>query len=169
MRTLIARMNAPAAGALGGVLVAVMLMGLTARAGAQVMASDETAGYVVFPKIIVEESGPGLVGVDTLVQLTNTNTTDPIRVNCWYVNANSHCGDQFGPICESNAECGGATVHPRLGAGGFLPGIDPPAAAGLVGQRRAVGVRRAVLHVFRHFLYPTVGRRGSASTDALSR
>ena len=117
MRTLIARMNAPAAGALGGVLVAVMLMGLTARAGAQVMASDETAGYVVFPKIIVEESGPGLVGVDTLVQLTNTNTTDPIRVNCWYVNANSHCGDQFGPICESNAECGGAQCIP-----GWVPG-----------------------------------------------
>jgi hypothetical protein len=105
MRTLIARMSAPAAGALGGVLAAVMLMGLTAQAGAQVMASDETAGYVVFPKIIVEESGPGLVGVDTLIQLTNTNTENPVRVNCWYVNANGHCGDQNGPICESSAEC----------------------------------------------------------------
>lgn len=43
-------------------------------------------------------------GIDTRIQLTNTSeflTT----VDCFYINANGHCGGPGGPICETNADC----------------------------------------------------------------
>ncbi len=43
-------------------------------------------------------------GIDTRVQLTNTSeflTT----VDCFYINANSHCGGDGGPICRTDQDC----------------------------------------------------------------
>jgi hypothetical protein len=112
MRARNAKLSRPAVGALRGLTAAVLLMGLAAQAGAQVMASDETAGYLVFPKIIVQDSsGSGTIGKDTLVQLTNTARvgTGPVLVHCWYVNANSQC-NATGPVCETNEDC--ASLQP---------------------------------------------------------
>jgi hypothetical protein len=42
--------------------------------------------------------------------MTNTNQAEAITVDCWWVNANSHCG-HCDPllvdclICDSNAQC----------------------------------------------------------------
>jgi hypothetical protein len=78
-------------------------------------ASDLTGGYVVLPKIMVHTTGgtpavlPGGQQYDTLIQLSNTNELDLITVDCWWVNANSHCEDT-GIICESNADCVAAGV-----------------------------------------------------------
>jgi len=107
MRTRNAKLSRPAIGALCGLLAAALLVGFAAEARAQVMASDETAGYLVFPKIIVQDStGSGTIGTDTLIQLTNTARvgTGPVIVHCWYVNANSRC-DATGPVCETNEDC----------------------------------------------------------------
>jgi hypothetical protein len=35
---------------------------------------------------------PGGQATDTLIQISNTSQTAPIDLNCWWVNANSHCG-----------------------------------------------------------------------------
>jgi hypothetical protein len=74
--------------------------------------SDYTAGYVVLPKIVVAVTGgtnppvgPGDQAVDTLIQMTNTNQAELIEVNCWWVNANGHCGSEDGPVCYENADC----------------------------------------------------------------
>lgn len=73
-----------------------------------VMASDEAAGFLVFPKIIVQESGgSGGLGIDTLIQITNVSEANsPVTVHCWYINANSRC-DATGPVCRTNADCNG--------------------------------------------------------------
>jgi hypothetical protein len=105
MRTLTAKVSA-AAIALSGFAAVGMLLGVAGRANAQVVASDEVAGYLVFPKIIVQASAaPGDLAIDTLIQITNTRTSgDPVTVHCWYVNANGHC-DGTGAVCADNSQC----------------------------------------------------------------
>lgn len=101
-----------------GVVAALVLMGWGAGARAQsVAASDLTGGYVVLPKILVHTTGgdpavlPGEQAFDTEIQLSNTNEAAPITVDCWWVDANSHCGSRCNPlistcaICETNADC----------------------------------------------------------------
>ncbi|MBX3026034.1 hypothetical protein KF840_14090 [bacterium] len=92
----------------------LVLLGFSSGASAQtvVAQSDYTAGYIVLPKVLVHTSGspsnpvlPGQQATDTLVQITNTNQSDEIRVDCWWVNANGHCGSDAGPICTTNADC----------------------------------------------------------------
>ena len=102
MRTLKTKLGVAVLAWAGG---AVLLAASPAKAQ-NVMASDEAAGYLVFPKIIVQESGgSGGVGIDTLIQITNVSEADsPVTVHCWYVNANKHC-DGTGPVCQSNADC----------------------------------------------------------------
>jgi len=103
-----------------GMVAALVLIGWSAAASAQVLinvaASDLTGGYVVLPKVVVHTTGgtpavlPGGIAIDTIVQLSNTNEAAPISVNCWWVDANSHCGIcdpsiQDCIICNSNADC----------------------------------------------------------------
>jgi len=97
-----------------GAVAALVLVGWAAGARAQgvnVAASDLTGGYVVLPKIIVHTTGGdpavllGQQATDTIVQMSNTNEAAPITVDCWWVNANSHCGGPTGPICDTNADC----------------------------------------------------------------
>jgi hypothetical protein len=72
------------------------------------VASDRAAAIVVYPKIVVDSAS----GVDTVIRLTNTNTSSPIDVHCFYVDANSHCTDD-GDICTNSADCGlGGTCVP---------------------------------------------------------
>ncbi len=93
--------------------VALVLIGWTTGAVAQqnVAASDLPGGYVVLPKVVVHTTGgvpavaPGGVATDTVIQITNLNQADEVKVDCWWVNANSHCGNDLGPICETNADC----------------------------------------------------------------
>jgi hypothetical protein len=113
-------------GAVLRLLVAAAVLGWSASAGAQptilaeAAASDLPAGYVVLPKIVVHTTGsmtqpvlPGGTAFDTLIQLTNTDESDPINLDCWWVNANSHCGGCAvtstgticGDVCEVNADC----------------------------------------------------------------
>src|SRR5262249_4312875 len=102
------------------VVAAVVLIGWCAAASAQVRnvaASDYPGGYVVLPKVITHTTGgtppvaPGGIATDTLIQMSNTNEASPITVDCWWVDANSHCGSVCNPlmadciICETNADC----------------------------------------------------------------
>jgi hypothetical protein len=89
----------------------LIIAGWAATASAQVSSSDKAAGYVVLPKVIVHTTGGdpavaiGDLATDTLIQMTNTNQAEAITVDCWWVNANRHCGSDTGPICETNADC----------------------------------------------------------------
>src|SRR6185369_11390668 len=93
--------------------VALVLIGWTTGAVAQQTnaASDLPGGYVVLPKVVVHTTGgtppvlPGGVATDTVIHITNTNQHDTVKVDCWWVNANSRCGGLTGPICETNADC----------------------------------------------------------------
>ncbi|GIW45501.1 MAG: hypothetical protein KatS3mg077_2783 [Candidatus Binatia bacterium] len=78
----------------------------TARAD---IASDKPAAVVVYPKVQVV----GANGVDTTIRLANTNTTNPIHVHCYYINASSYCvgGTNAGQNCTlSPTVCTGGGV-----------------------------------------------------------
>jgi len=110
MRTVYTKISGAKASAVA-LATALVLVGWSAGASAQVAQSDYTAGYVVLPKVIVHTTGgtpavmPGEEATDTLIQITNTNQAEQITVDCWWVNANKHCGTDQGPICETNADC----------------------------------------------------------------
>jgi len=88
----------------------VALFAWSSRAAAQ-PSSDYPAGYVVLPKILVHTTGgtppvvAGGTAVDTIIQITNTNQAAPINVDCFWVDANSHCGTIDGTICDTTADC----------------------------------------------------------------
>jgi hypothetical protein len=78
-----------------------IVAGQTARAD---IASDKPAAVVVYPKVTVDAS----VSQDTVIRLANTNSTNPILVHCFYVDANSHCsgGPEDGDVCTNDpAHC----------------------------------------------------------------
>ncbi len=93
-----------------------LLIGCASLAAAQdVTSATRTGGYLVFPKIVVHTTGvgnpalaPGELATDTVIQLTNTSS-EPIIVNCYYINANGHCGGALpgARVCQSNSECPG--------------------------------------------------------------
>jgi len=117
-------------GLLGGLALLVMCTEVWAAAAPRV-ASDEAAGLVIFPKIIVDTSGvfTGGLRVDTVVQLTNVST-DPnslIRVNCWYVSGNRVCDNDPGRICLSTSDCQipGVCLAPTCSADDFQLTLTP--------------------------------------------
>ncbi|MGD9762864.1 MAG: hypothetical protein AB7V27_04030 [Candidatus Binatia bacterium] len=73
--------------------------------------SDRPAGLIVVPKLVFDSSGVLGSGtgsgnpVDTEIQLTNTSDV-PVRLRCFYVNANSHCSN-FVParVCSTPRDC----------------------------------------------------------------
>ena len=73
-------------------VVGALVVALNATAGAQVAGTDETAGYIVFPKVVVDTTG--LLGpqTDTLIQISNTDLTSQRAVGCTWVDATSRCG-----------------------------------------------------------------------------
>jgi hypothetical protein len=80
---------------LTGVVVALaaLCMLFAASAGATTF-SDRGAAILVWPKIVVDDAN----GVDTLLQLSNTDRVSRAAAHCFYVNANYHCTNT-GDVC----------------------------------------------------------------------
>lgn len=79
---------------------AMVLCAVAGRARADV-ASDQAAGILVFPKILVDASNPPNTTrgpIDTLIRVSNTSDR-PIAMYCFYINANGHCHNS-GKICD---------------------------------------------------------------------
>ncbi len=85
------------------------------ESSAQTTSVITTGAYLHFPKIVVHTTSPdanpalaaGDFAKDTVIQITNTST-EFIEVNCFYVNANSHCGGapgSGGAVCRTDADC----------------------------------------------------------------
>jgi hypothetical protein len=114
---------------ISGVAVVAVLLLMAQRGQAQSVTSDQTAGYVVFPKVLVDSSDIFSQGrrVDTLIQLTSTAVPSGPNgcrvVECFYVNATKHCTNSNinetpnGP-CRTNADC------LRGGTCGLNDGVD---------------------------------------------
>ncbi|GIW44502.1 MAG: hypothetical protein KatS3mg077_1784 [Candidatus Binatia bacterium] len=90
-------------------LVGSLVMGLSWAASAQKVSTEEAAGYLVFPKIVVDTSGDlNGVPMDTVIRITNTSSS-PTTVHCFYVDGTPRCTvgrgvDGFG-ACNSNEDC----------------------------------------------------------------
>jgi hypothetical protein len=81
-----------------------------------VVTVDRAAGLIIYPKIVSDPSGllsaPVGIGpsVDTVIQLTNTSSTDT-TLECFYVDATSHCSnggsipDPVGGACRTGSDC----------------------------------------------------------------
>lgn len=76
---------------------------------AQKVTSEEPAGYLVFPKVVVDVSG-ALAGIprDTVIRITNTDTS-PRIVHCFYVDGTPRCSAGGGldgdGACRNNEDC----------------------------------------------------------------
>ena len=93
------------------VAVAAVLLAMLPRVEAQLVASDRTAGYIVFPDVEVDLIGQFSPGrsVDTIFELTNTATTGCRIVHCFYVDATNHCANAPSRACRTSADCGGGS------------------------------------------------------------
>lgn len=98
---------------LGGVAGAALLLALGSTAQAQpaaTVASDRTAGYILFPSIVSDPQDAFNRGVttETVIQLTNTDDEERV-VHCLYVNATGRCLNGLnadGQVdCRTNADC----------------------------------------------------------------
>jgi hypothetical protein len=82
--------------------IGAVLFGSAGAARAQVVSSDQPAGYIVFPKVQVDTAGlfTGGSAVDTVVQFANTDATagQTRALHCFWINANSCCGGPCGPL-----------------------------------------------------------------------
>mgnify|MGYP006256463257 CR=1 FL=1 len=107
---------------------------------AQGITSDQTAGYVVFPKVVSDPTdmfGQGRT-VDTLIQLTNTSNS-PQVVHCWYVDATGLCNNGMNAVgspageCRDDADClPGGTCEPQWSANNFSIVLSPNQPTGWV-------------------------------------
>lgn len=87
-----------------GLAVCVLVtLGSRDVARAQVIGSDRAAGMIVYPNIWA--IGP----TDTVVEIANTNKSDPVTVHCFYTNAVGSCSGVPVPIpCFDDSDCGAA-------------------------------------------------------------
>lgn len=90
--------------------VALLACGLLAStAVGQKVSTEEAAGYLVFPKVVVDVSGDlNGVPMDTVIRITNTSP-DATSVHCFYVDGTPRCTigsglDGFG-ACRTNDDC----------------------------------------------------------------
>lgn len=97
---------------LSGAFAALGAVVLTAGVARADITSDRPAGLIVIPKLVYDSgNGFGTLGsgtgsgdpVDTEIQLTNTSGV-PVRLHCYYVNANSHCSSS-GRVCAQTEDC----------------------------------------------------------------
>lgn len=73
------------------------------------IASDKMAALLIYPKIEFSTSA----GRDTVIRLTNTNTSQAILAHCFYLDANSHChgGSNDRDICTNDpGHCTGGGI-----------------------------------------------------------
>jgi hypothetical protein len=89
-----------------GLVAGVGLLGAVPSARA-VTTSDKPAAILVWPKIVVDTLGRFNNGIpqETLVQLSNTSTSNLKMAYCFYVNANSHCLHNQSIVCSSSSDC----------------------------------------------------------------
>lgn len=98
-----------------GLGIVMLTLGATRLSHAQISpfpTSDRPAGYVVFPKVVVDSIGLFNQGhlQDTLIQLTNTGQ-DTRVVECFYVDATSRCNNALSGdtgqfrYCRTSADC----------------------------------------------------------------
>lgn len=101
--------------ALGAILLGGLGVGGSgSEAWAQTTSVLGEAAYLHFPKIVAHTTSPtaqpalqaGEFARDTVIQITNTSD-ELVDVNCYYVNANRHCGGPpgTGPVCRNDADC----------------------------------------------------------------
>ncbi len=100
----------------GAVALASVTLGVVGAAAqpGEATSTTRTASYLHFPKVVVWTTSPsanpalapGDYAQDTVIQLTNTSN-ERVDVNCYYVNANRHCGGPpgSGPVCRTDADC----------------------------------------------------------------
>jgi hypothetical protein len=69
--------------------------------------ADQAGAILVFPKLVFD----GSAGVDTVIQVSNTSD-ELVNVRCFYVNANSHCSNEFTRVCATNEDCGSGICLP---------------------------------------------------------
>jgi hypothetical protein len=113
-------LNASIGIAVRAATVGALVLALNATAGAQNAGTDEAAGYIVFPKVVVDTSGQLGSQTDTLIQITNTDLLNPRAISCTWVNATSRCGLALagcpvgafpsvpgaqGAACDTNLDC----------------------------------------------------------------
>ncbi len=60
----------------------------------------EKGAVLVYVNLELDE----VAGIDTRIQLTNT-AEFLTTVDCFYINANSHCGGDGGPVCSTDLDC----------------------------------------------------------------
>ncbi|GIW39565.1 MAG: hypothetical protein KatS3mg076_0142 [Candidatus Binatia bacterium] len=88
-------------GCLGAFLLVVGVSGASAQTAAQVT-NDRAAAIVVFPRVEVDTAN----GVDTILEISNTDPENPVGLHCFYVNALGTCS-QSGDPCLFDFECEG--------------------------------------------------------------
>ena len=121
----------------GIVALALVTVGGPGRTVAQTVASDQSAGYVVFPKIVSDPNDVFQTGnrTDTVVQLTNTGSAIRV-VHCFYVDATSLCSNglnRFGTseACREASDCTpGGTCVPQWSEDDFTFVMSPRQPAG---------------------------------------
>lgn len=105
------------------------------------VSSDQTAGLLVYPRIVSDPNdifGSG-TATDTVIQLTNTDSV-PHVVHCWIVNATGHCSSgvnvpgTVGAACRTASDCvgAGATCDPGWSAENFTVLLSPNMPLGWV-------------------------------------
>lgn len=92
----------------GGVAAAAVLLltGQSSHAQVAQVASDRTAGYIVFPDVDVDTNDLFTQGrtIDTIIQLTNTASGCRV-VQCIYVTATKHCNNAVESVCRVDSDC----------------------------------------------------------------
>jgi hypothetical protein len=103
-------------------LVASMVLAQVAAAQTATVASDRSAGYVIWPKIVVntiDAFGEGRTQ-DTTVQLTNTSGSNR-RVQCFIVDATARCSNGLNRFDTSTACREGQVPSDCLPGGACVP------------------------------------------------
>lgn len=130
-----------------GILGLACCAGLNGPSGAsaQTVTSDESAGFIVLPRIVSDADDIFDTGTatNTVVQLTNTSG-DPVTVHCFYVNATGTCssGDNSpgagtatpGSECRDASDCAGTnpTCVGQCSAADFTVTLTPQQPVGWV-------------------------------------
>jgi hypothetical protein len=84
---------------LGAGVVGALGVALALPAGAQIVGSDIPTAIVTFPVVRVED------GIDTFIQMANTNESEVRAAQCFYVNGYGTCSVNTGESCLVNFDC----------------------------------------------------------------
>ncbi|MBP1687196.1 MAG: hypothetical protein H6Q33_3339 [Deltaproteobacteria bacterium] len=69
--------------------------------------SDQAASILYWPKVVYDGT------TDTLIRLSNVDTSAPTQAHCYYIDANSHCSNNPTQICDPQRnECGAGSCVP---------------------------------------------------------